>query len=93
MTDGASSVAVPVRGANGAVIAAVSVVVPTGQRDLVALVPAVRIAAAGISRAMVPFTSHPETERGDVMDFRDPTPIGEQPCAHRWGSSERVLPG
>ena len=59
MTDGASSVAVPVRGANGAVIAAISVVVPTGRRELAALVPAVRIAAAGIARAMVPFTFAP----------------------------------
>ncbi|HKQ42665.1 MAG TPA: IclR family transcriptional regulator [Pseudonocardia sp.] len=59
MTDGASSVAAPVRGATGAVIAAISVVVPTGQRDLLALVPAVRIAAAGISRGMVPFTFPP----------------------------------
>jgi DNA-binding IclR family transcriptional regulator len=55
MTDGASSVAVPVRGLDRSVIAAISVVVPTG-RDLVALVPAVRIAAAGISRGMAPFT-------------------------------------
>jgi DNA-binding IclR family transcriptional regulator len=56
MTDGASSVAAPVRSATGGVIAAISVVVPTGRRDLHALVPAVRIAAAGISREMVPFT-------------------------------------
>jgi DNA-binding IclR family transcriptional regulator len=56
MTDGASSVAAPVRGARGEVIAAVSVVVPTGSRDLSLLVPVVCIAAAGISRAMVPFT-------------------------------------
>jgi len=59
MTDGASSVAAPVRGATGAVIAAISVVVPSGQRDLLTLVPAVRIAAAGISRGMVPFTFPP----------------------------------
>lgn len=59
MTDGASSVAVPIRGATGAVIAAISVVVPSGKRPLVALVPTVRIAAAGISRAMVPFTVVP----------------------------------
>jgi DNA-binding IclR family transcriptional regulator len=56
MTDGGSSVAAPVRGATGEVIAAVSVVVPTGSRDLSLLVPVVCIAAAGISRAMVPFT-------------------------------------
>jgi DNA-binding IclR family transcriptional regulator len=59
MTDGASSVAAPVRGARGDVIAAISVVVPTGRRDLPPLAPAVRIAAAGISRGMVPFTFPP----------------------------------
>lgn len=56
MTDGASSVAAPVRDATGEVIASISVVVPTGRRDLNALIPAVRIAAAGISRGMRPFT-------------------------------------
>jgi DNA-binding IclR family transcriptional regulator len=56
MTDGGSSVAAPVRGATGEVIAAVSVVVPTGSRNLPSLVPVVRIAAAGITRGMVPFT-------------------------------------
>jgi DNA-binding IclR family transcriptional regulator len=59
MTDGGSSVAAPVRGATGEVIAAVSVVVPTGTRDLPSLVPVVRIAAAGITRGMVPFTFPP----------------------------------
>jgi DNA-binding IclR family transcriptional regulator len=56
MTDGASSVAAPVRGAGDEVIAAISVVVPSGQRDLQALVPVVCLAAAGISRGMRPFT-------------------------------------
>jgi DNA-binding IclR family transcriptional regulator len=56
MTDGASSVAAPVRGADGEVIAAISVVVPTGSRDLQALVPVTLLAAAGISRGMRPFT-------------------------------------
>ncbi|MDT0352547.1 IclR family transcriptional regulator [Pseudonocardia sp. DSM 45834] len=55
MTDGASSVAAPVRGADGEVIAAISVVLPSGSRDLQALVPAVSLAAAGISRGMRPF--------------------------------------
>jgi hypothetical protein len=41
------------------VIAAVSVVVPTGSHDLPSLVPVVRIAAAGITRGMVPFTVPP----------------------------------
>ena len=52
MTDGASSVAAPVRCATGEVIAAISVVVPSGQRDLHSLVPVTRMAAAGISRGM-----------------------------------------
>jgi len=56
MTDGASSVAAPVRGARGEVMAAVSVVVPTGRCELPSLVPVVRIAAAGISHAMVAFS-------------------------------------
>jgi DNA-binding IclR family transcriptional regulator len=57
ITDGAASVAAPVRGAAGDVIAAISVVVPTAAADLHALVPAVRIAAAGISRGMRPYTT------------------------------------
>jgi DNA-binding IclR family transcriptional regulator len=52
MTDGAASVAVPVRGPNGDVVAAISVVVPADRSDLAALVPAVRVAAAGISRGL-----------------------------------------
>jgi len=57
MTDGAASVAAPVRGGDGEVIAAISVVVPSGSRELPALVPAVCLAAAGISRGMRPYTS------------------------------------
>ena len=53
-TDGASSVAAPVRGPNGDVVAAISVVVPSDRRDISALVPAVRVAAAGISRGLRP---------------------------------------
>jgi DNA-binding IclR family transcriptional regulator len=56
MTNGASSVAAPIRDANGDVIAAISVVVPS-RRDLQPLVPIVRIAAAGISRATHPYLS------------------------------------
>jgi DNA-binding IclR family transcriptional regulator len=52
MTDGASSVAVPVRGAGGDVVAAISVVVPADRSDLAALVPAVRVAAVGVSRGL-----------------------------------------
>jgi DNA-binding IclR family transcriptional regulator len=54
MTDGASSVAAPVRGPNGDVVAAISVVVPADRPDLTSLVPAVRVAAAGISRGLRP---------------------------------------
>lgn len=53
-TDGASSVAAPVRGPNGDVVAAISVVVPADRRDLASLVPAVRVAATGISRGLRP---------------------------------------
>ena len=49
--------AAAVRGADGQVIAAISVVVPSGSRDLRALVPAVCLAAAGISRGMRPYTA------------------------------------
>ena len=56
MTDGASSVAAPVRGGAGEVIASISVVIPSDRQELKAFVPAVRIAAAGISRGMRPFT-------------------------------------
>ena len=55
MTDGASSVAAPVRGGAGEVIASISVVIPSDRQELKAFVPAVRIAAAGISRGMRPF--------------------------------------
>jgi DNA-binding IclR family transcriptional regulator len=51
MTDGAASVAAPVRGADGEVVAAISAVVPV-TTDLRPLVPAVRLAAAGISRGL-----------------------------------------
>jgi DNA-binding IclR family transcriptional regulator len=47
-------VAAPVRGPNGDVVAAISVVVPADRRDLPALVPAVRMAAAGICRGLRP---------------------------------------
>ena len=56
MTDGASSVAAPVRGPSGDVVAAISVVVPADRPDLTSLVPAVRVAAAGISRGLRPRT-------------------------------------
>lgn len=52
MTEGASSVAAPITGAAGAVVASLSVVVPSGTTGLRRLVPAVRVAAAGVSRAL-----------------------------------------
>jgi len=57
-TDGASSVAAPVRGPGGDIVAAISVVVPAGRPDLAALVPAVRVAAVGITRGLRPRTPH-----------------------------------
>lgn len=52
VTDDALSVAAPVRGPGGAVLAAVSVVVPQADAQVPALIPAVRLAALGISRAL-----------------------------------------
>jgi DNA-binding IclR family transcriptional regulator len=53
-TNGASSVAAPVRDADGRVTAAISVVIPASRPDLLSLVPAVRVAGIGISRALRP---------------------------------------
>jgi DNA-binding IclR family transcriptional regulator len=52
ITDDALSVAAPVRGPRGDVIAAVSVVVHVDQAKTFALIPAVRLAGLGISRAL-----------------------------------------
>jgi DNA-binding IclR family transcriptional regulator len=52
MTDGASSVAAPICGADGTVVAGLSVVVPSSTGNLQPLVPAVRLAAAAVSRAL-----------------------------------------
>ncbi|MEU3979020.1 IclR family transcriptional regulator [Streptomyces sp. NPDC026672] len=52
VTDDAVSVAAPVRGRAGTVLAAVSVVVPEDAARVPVLVPAVRLAARGISRAL-----------------------------------------
>ncbi|MEU8979422.1 IclR family transcriptional regulator [Streptomyces sp. NPDC058251] len=52
VTDDALSVAAPVRGGGGGVVAAVSVVVPQVDAQVPALIPAVRLAARGISRAL-----------------------------------------
>jgi DNA-binding IclR family transcriptional regulator len=53
VTDDAVSVAAPVRGPKGDVTAAVSVVVPAEDAQTYALIPAVRVAARGISRALM----------------------------------------
>ncbi|MET8975434.1 IclR family transcriptional regulator [Streptomyces sp. NPDC004539] len=52
VTDDALSVASPVRGPGGEVVAAVSVVVPEQGAQVAVLAPAVRVAARGISRAL-----------------------------------------
>jgi DNA-binding IclR family transcriptional regulator len=52
MTDGASSVAAPVHGPGGVVVAGLSVVVPSSTGNLQSLVPAVRLTAAAVSRAL-----------------------------------------
>jgi DNA-binding IclR family transcriptional regulator len=52
MTDGTSSVAAPVVGASGEVVAGISVVLASGTENLQLLVPVVRVTAAAISRAL-----------------------------------------
>ncbi|MFF8532907.1 IclR family transcriptional regulator [Streptomyces sp. NPDC015532] len=52
VTEDALSVAAPVRGPDGPVVAAVSLVVPWAEARVPALVPAVRVAARGVSRAL-----------------------------------------
>ncbi|MFF3327956.1 IclR family transcriptional regulator [Streptomyces sp. NPDC002888] len=52
VTEDALSVAAPVHGAGGTVVAAVSVVVPQADAQVPVLIPAVRMAARGISRAL-----------------------------------------
>jgi DNA-binding IclR family transcriptional regulator len=52
ITDDALSVAAPIRGPRGEVLAAVSVVVPAQSAQRHALIPAVRVAGLGISRAL-----------------------------------------
>jgi DNA-binding IclR family transcriptional regulator len=47
-----TSVAAPVRGPHGAVVAALSVVAPSGQVDAAALTPAVVAVARAVSRAV-----------------------------------------
>jgi len=52
MTPGAWSVAVPVSAPDGTVVAALGVVVASPSRELTRLVPALRVAASGIGRAL-----------------------------------------
>ncbi|MFI6931459.1 IclR family transcriptional regulator [Streptomyces sp. NPDC050287] len=52
VTEDALSVAAPVRGPDGDLVAAVSVVVPEAGAQVPVLIPAVRLAARGISRAL-----------------------------------------
>lgn len=52
MTEGAASVAAPITDGSGAVIAAISVVVPSSAPSLAPLVPPVRLAALGVSREL-----------------------------------------
>lgn len=52
MTEGASTVAAPITGRAGEVVASLSAVVPSGTANLQLLVPAVRVAAAGVTRAL-----------------------------------------
>jgi DNA-binding IclR family transcriptional regulator len=54
MTDGAASVAAPITGPAGQVVASVSVVVPSSVDNLQTLVPAVRVTAAAVGRALTP---------------------------------------
>jgi DNA-binding IclR family transcriptional regulator len=58
ITEDAVSVAAPVRGAGGQVVAALSLVVPSGT-NAAALIPAVRMAALGTSRSLGDEPFHP----------------------------------
>lgn len=60
----ALSVAAPVTSADGAVVAAVSVVVPAGQQGPEALAPMVQAAARGISRALPRTAYAPQRKEG-----------------------------
>ncbi|CAM5720940.1 transcriptional regulator [Streptomyces canarius] len=52
ITEDALSVAAPVHGRDGGVMAAVSIVVPHATAQAAVLIPAVRLAARGMSRAL-----------------------------------------
>ena len=63
MTDGAASVAAPIMGPAGDVVASVSVVVPSNTENLQPLVPAVRLTAAAVGRALIPGAAVPLSAR------------------------------
>lgn len=52
MTEGASTVAAPITGPDATAVAGLSVVAPSTTENLQPLVPAVRVAAAGVGRAL-----------------------------------------
>ncbi|MDX3691696.1 IclR family transcriptional regulator [Streptomyces europaeiscabiei] len=72
VTEDALSVAAPVRGPGGAVVAAVSVVVPHVGAQVPVLTPAVRVAARGISRALG--WQPDEPRRGSLIPGRGTSP-------------------
>ncbi|UUU29512.1 IclR family transcriptional regulator [Streptomyces sp. CA-210063] len=72
VTEDALSVAAPVRGPGGAVVAAVSVVVPQAGAQVPVLTPAVRVAARGISRALGWRPDEPR--RGSLIPGRGTAP-------------------
>ncbi|WP_443046748.1 IclR family transcriptional regulator [Streptomyces sp. DSM 40750] len=72
VTEDALSVAAPVRGPGGAVVAAVSVVVPQVGAQVPVLTPAVRVAARGISRALG--WQPDEARRGSLIPGRGTAP-------------------
>ena len=72
VTEDALSVAAPVRGPGGSVVAAVSVVVPQAGAQVPVLTPAVRVAARGISRALG--WQPDEPRRGSLIPGRGASP-------------------
>jgi DNA-binding IclR family transcriptional regulator len=57
MSLGACSVGVPIRGADGDVVAALGIVVPSLKRERTRLVAALQVAASGIGRSLVELSS------------------------------------
>jgi DNA-binding IclR family transcriptional regulator len=70
MTDGAASVAAPIVGPTGDVVASVSVVVPSSTENLQPLVPAVLLTASAVGRALVP-RSRFSAQCEDVLTARE----------------------